>query len=297
MRLCPWCGLAALAAMICWGTWMAGQNRGGVPQGTVEHHADFPSKLVAPRHVDVWLPPGYAQDPGRRYPVLYMHDGQNLFDPKTAYAGVTWGIGETLARLIAARKVVPAIVVGIWNTPKRYEEYFPRKAADALAPADREKLDQKIHPRLADFYLQFIVTELKPFIDRTYRTRPDRKHTLIMGSSMGGLISLYALEEYPDVFGGAGCVSTHWPIVTDAGVDFLGRHLPDPKIHRIYFDFGTRTLDEAYEPFQQRMDSWMAHAGYRPGRNWLTRKFPGDEHSETSWRRRVDVPLEFLLQK
>ncbi len=211
MRLCPWCGLAALAAMICWGTWMAGQNRGGVPQGTVEHHADFPSKLVAPRHVDVWLPPGYAQDPGRRYPVLYMHDGQNLFDPKTAYAGVTWGIGETLARLIAARKVVPAIVVGIWNTPKRYEEYFPRKAADALAPADREKLDQ--------------------------------------------------------------------------------------KTHRIYFDFGTRTLDEAYEPFQQRMDSWMAHAGYRPGRNWLTRKFPGDEHSETSWRRRVDVPLEFLLQK
>jgi predicted alpha/beta superfamily hydrolase len=276
---------------------MAGQDREGAPQGTVERHADFPSKLVAPRHVDVWLPPGYAKDAGRRYPVLYMHDGQNLFDPKTAYGGVTWGIGETMARLIAARKVVPAIVVGIWNTAKRYEEYYPRKAADALAPADREKLDQKIHPLLADDYLSFIVTELKPFIDRTYRTRPDRKHTRIMGSSMGGLISLYALEEYPDVFGGAGCVSTHWPIVTDAGVDFLGRRLPDPKTHRIYFDFGTRTLDEGYEPFQQRMDAWMAHAGYQSGRNWLTRKFPGDEHSEKSWRQRVNVPLEFLLKK
>ncbi|HNG95242.1 MAG TPA: alpha/beta hydrolase-fold protein, partial [Acidobacteriota bacterium] len=95
----------------------------------VKKHAQFSSKLIDPRDVDVWLPPGYETDTHKRYPVLYMHDGQNIFDPKTSYGGVDWGVDETMDRLIREKKIRPAIVVGIWNSPKRYAEYMPQKAA------------------------------------------------------------------------------------------------------------------------------------------------------------------------
>ena len=119
--------------------------------------------------------------------------------------------------------------------------------------------------------------------------------TLVMGSSMGGLISLYAISEYPQVFGGAGCVSTHWPIGGYELVDEMAQILPDPATHRLYFDFGTETLDSTYEPFQHRMDDRLREAGYVEGVNWVTYKFEGAEHSERSWRERVHIPLEFLL--
>ena len=116
-----------------------------------------------------------------------------------------------------------------------------------------------------------------------------------MGSSMGGLISAYALTEYPQVFGRAACVSTHWPAGYGAAIDYFGKHLPDPATHRLYFDHGTATLDAAYAPYQQRMDQAMQQAGYRNGVNWVSREFPGADHSEKSWRKRVEVPLRFLL--
>jgi len=141
----------------------------------------------------------------------------------------------------------------------------------------------------------YIITELKPFIDATYPTLADRQNTFMMGSSMGGLISLFALIEYPAIFGGAGCLSTHWPAGEEALVDFLGSRLPPAGQHRLYFDFGTATLDAAYEPYQHRMDGWLQAAGYQQGRDWLTRKFEGAEHSERAWRARVDIPLQFLL--
>ncbi|WP_246327457.1 alpha/beta hydrolase [Candidatus Competibacter phosphatis] len=143
--------------------------------------------------------------------------------------------------------------------------------------------------------MQFLVEELKPFIDARYPTLSDSAHTLVMGSSMGGLISLYALIEYPDVFGGAGCLSTHWPIGEEVLVDALGTALPSAGRHRLYFDFGTETLDANYEPWQQRMDEWLRTASYREGRDWSTRKFEGAEHSERAWRERVPIPLAFLL--
>jgi len=117
----------------------------------------------------------------------------------------------------------------------------------------------------------------------------------VMGSSMGGLISLYAVSEYPHVFGGAGCVSTHWPAGGDLLVDAMASTLPPASTHKLYFDFGTETLDSEYEPFQQRMDSHLRQAGYVENKNWLTLKFDGAEHSEKSWRERVEIPLAFLL--
>jgi len=265
--------------------------------GQIERHPDFVSQYVQPRHVDVWLPPGYAQNLGRAYPVLYMHDGQNLFDPAYSYAGVDWGMDEAIASLDAQGEIRAPIVVGIWNSDKRWCEYLPQEPWAAMGG---EHMHDNLSGRcpsgmcVSDNYLRFLVEELKPLIDRTYRTLPDAGHTAVMGSSMGGLISLYALCCYPQVFSRAGCVSTHWPAGEDYLVDYFGAVLPKPGKHKLYFDFGDQTLDSLYEPYQLRMDSLLVKNGYELGRDCLVRKFPGADHSERAWRARVDLPLRFL---
>jgi len=259
-------------------------------------HPGFPSQLVAPRNVEVWLPPGYAANRAARYPVLYMHDGQNVFDPGTSFGGVDWGVDETMTRLIREGKVRPAIVVAIWNTAKRYQEYMPQKPlAGTTSHSTGFGSTIQNSEIISDNYLRFLVTELKPFIDRTYRTKTGRADTFTMGASMGGLIAAYAMTEYPEVFGGAGCVSTGWPVADGAVITYLGRHPPDPRTHRFYFDLGTATLDAMFPPFQARADSVMRAAGYTSARNYLSRTFQGAEHNERAWRERVEIPLKFLL--
>jgi pimeloyl-ACP methyl ester carboxylesterase len=247
--------------------------------------------------VDVWLPPGYEEGATRQYRVLYMHDGQNCFVPEDSAFGVAWEAQNVLARLMATGDVEPAIIVGIWNIEaRRLIEYRPARPFLHLTEPARAKVTAGMGgwPE-SDAYLAFIVQELKPFIDGHYRTLPGRDHTAIMGSSMGGLISLYALCEYPDVFGAAGCVSTHWPAVEGVIVPYLRDRLPDPATHRLYFDFGTETIDALYPPIQRQVDDIMRAAGYAPGENWITRGFPGAKHFEADWRERVHVPLRFLL--
>ncbi len=265
--------------------------------GHINRHADFASRYVAPRHVDVWCPYGVAAPSATRYPVIYMHDGQNLFDPALSFIGVDWGMDEAMTRLIRDTGHPGAIVVGIWNSPLRWREYMPHKPL--ATPSGRRLLPRFIEQAggepLSSEYLRFIVEELKPFIDQNYPTLPEPGHTLVMGSSMGGLISLYALIEYPDVFGGAGCLSTHWPIGDEFMVTFLGKSLPMAGQHRLYFDHGTETLDHDYEPYQRLMDNFVRASGYEAGRDWLTRKFGGAEHSERAWRARISIPLAFLF--
>jgi predicted alpha/beta superfamily hydrolase len=262
----------------------------------LERYADFPSRFVLPRHVDVWLPAGYAAAPERRYPVVYMHDGQNLCDPEEANFGVAWAADRALARLAAAGEAPPAILVGLWSTPRRYPEYRPARPFDVLSAAARDRLLAPMgDDLLSDAYLRFIVEEVKPWVDAGYRTQPGRAATSIMGSSMGGLISLYALCEYPGVFGGAGCVSSHWPAVEGVILPYLRDRLPDPATHRLYFDYGTHTLDALYAPGQAAVDAIMRERGYTEGVNWLTRRFPGAAHFEKDWAERVAVPLRFLL--
>jgi len=250
--------------------------------------------------VDVWLPPSYfeAEAKSRRYPVLYVHDGQNVFDPASSFIGVDWAIDETMTQLIAEKKVPEAIVVAVWNTPKRLSEYMPQKAIERTTEAELDNMFKPVRQKpLGDAYLKYLVTELKPAIDARYRTLSDRAHTSIMGSSMGGLISLYAICEYPDVFGGAACLSTAWTVAGGVTARDIEKALPDPKSHRIYFDFGTETTDGKYEPLQQQVDAQMKAAGYVEGTNWVTKSFPGEPHSERAWRKRVDIPLQFLLQQ
>lgn len=259
-------------------------------------HPDFASQFVAPRNVEVWLPPGYATHPAERYPVLYMHDGQNVFDPSTSFGGVDWAADETMTRLIRERKVRPAIVVAIWNTAKRYQEYMPARPLSGTTHSNGFGTTVQNSEIISDAYLKFLVTELKPFIDRTYRTRPGRADTFTMGASMGGLISAYAMTEYPQVFGGAACLSTGWPVADGAVIEYLRGHAPDPATHKFYFDLGTATLDAMFPPWQARADTVLRKAGYVDGRNYLSRTFPGAEHNERAWRDRLEIPLRFLLR-
>jgi len=259
-------------------------------------HTQFHSQLVPPRHVDIWLPPGYDDDPARRYPVLYMHDGQNCFDAADAAFGVAWEAQRALERLIAAGQARPAMIVAVWNTVDRYREYRPAAPFHYLSePARRQVLAGLGGAPVSDAYLTFLVAELKPFIDATYRTRPTREDTFIMGSSMGGLISLYALCEFPDTYGGAACLSTHWPAVEGVITPYLRERLPDPSGHCLYFDRGTDALDALYAPLQARIDPLVAAAGYERGGNWASLVFHGAGHFESDWQQRVHVPLRFLL--
>ncbi len=267
--------------------------------GATESWQRVPSRDIAARDVDVWLPPGYGNDPDKRYPVLYMHDGQNLFDPALSYTGVDWDIDGAMTRLIEAGEIREAIVVGVWNSPLRFAEYMPK------APVRTEMVGSGIDGRpigrtediRSNDYLRFLVEELKPFMDAQYRTLPGREDTSIMGSSMGGLISLYAAAQYPEVFGGVGAVSTHWPACDGCVIDWLGAHLPDPRTHRLYFDHGTATLDAKYPPYQAKMDAVLREGGYIQEKNWITRRFEGAEHNEAAWRARVEIPLRFLLAR
>ena len=189
------------------------------------------------------------------------------------------------------------VVVGVSiNGDMRWREYMPQKAYEAAGFERRRGavLERAGGEPISDAYLRFLVQEVKPFVDANYPTLPDQRDTFVMGSSMGGLISLYAISQYPDVFYGAGCVSIHWSAGRDELVDEMAKMLPDPKSHKLYFDYGTVGLDAGYEPFQLRMDRHLRKAGYDE-QNSITRKFEGADHNEAAWHARVEIPLEFLL--
>lgn len=278
--------------------------------GRVERLADAPSKYVPARDVDVWLPPGYPAY--GRYAVLYMQDGQMLFDGSITWNHQEWRADEVAAALMAVGAVQPFIIVGIHNGgARRHDEYFPQKPFESLPAAERRRIlamrrppDQPLFAEgvVSDAYLKFVVEELKPAIDARYAVYTDAAHTAVMGSSMGGLISLYAISEYPQVFGAAACLSTHWPgtfeaehnPVPDAFFAYLRQHLPDPATHRLYFDHGTATLDAMYPALQAKADALVRARGYTAA-NWSTRRFEGAEHTEAAWSARLDQPLRFLF--
>ncbi len=274
--------------------------------GSIIHIDSFPSNIVSPRGVDIWLPSDY--DSSKNYAVIYMHDSQMLFDSTKTWNNKEWQVDETLTRLSKEEKIRDVIIVGIENNgSRRAGEYFP-EAVMAEIPLDIQShllSDFLAGETLADEYLMFLVHELKPYIDKAYATKSDQANTFIMGSSMGGLISLYAICEYPKIFGGAGCLSTHWPVIVPQENEnfdvanifrqYLDYNLPDPGDHKIYFDHGTATLDSLYKPYQELIDSMMVKHHYISGKSWMTKEFTGDEHSEIAWSRRLHIPLEFLL--
>ncbi|WP_240485083.1 alpha/beta hydrolase [Aestuariibacter salexigens] len=282
-----------------------------VDVGRVERISSLESKHVPMRDVDVWLPEGYPAK-GTRYNVLYMHDGQMLFDASTTWNKQSWQVANTAQRLQDEDKTPPFIVVGVHNGgANRHSEYFPQKPFECLSKDkqnDYLKLQRSPGQPLftqtpySDNYLRYLVEELKPFIDKLYATNPDVDSTFIAGSSMGGLISWYALVEYPDVFGGAAAISTHWPGIFDIQgnplpeifKDYLTAHLPQGGNHKLYFDYGDATLDALYPPLQQSVDDALRKLA-SPDIEWQTHYFKSAAHKEEDWAARLHVPLVFLL--
>ncbi len=289
-----------------------------VTQGELITLESFPSKFINKRTIRIWLPDNYRalQAAGVRFDVIYMQDGQMLFDELSTWNNQEWGVDETAHQLMKESQTAPFIVVGIDNGGHhlRHAEYFPQAPFEQLSTENRQRVYQAKRDEhnpffqakiQSDHYLQFLVDELKPYIDREYATQPTLEHTFIMGSSMGALISIYALTKYPDVFGGAACLSTHWPgvhtmsnnPVPQAFIDYFAQHLPQAGRHKIYFDHGTEGVDALYSPTQKAIDKIMQNKGYKIGHNWHSSVFAKADHSEKDWRARLPIPLRFLLNR
>lgn len=294
---------AAVAVWLMTSTAMA-QPVPEVTVGRIERLPALVSRHVDPRPVDVWLPADHT--PARRYHVLYVHDGQVLFDAARSWNQQAWNLHLAVDRLVRAGRLPDTIIVGVWNTgPLRHSEYYPDKFLSWVAEPLRSQFITRAlsgKPR-ADAYLRYLVDELKPAIDARYATVPGPEGTVIMGSSMGGLISLYALCEYPQVFGAAAALSTHWvgsfeanAALPLAAFNYLRDHLPDPATHRLYMDRGTAELDALYGPAQTFVDQLVRDRGYGPPR-FDSRVFEGAGHNETAWAARVDIPLLHVLAR
>jgi enterochelin esterase-like enzyme len=284
-----------------------------VPQvtyGNIERIENFKTDLVEPRNIVIWLPENY--DTKKQYAVVYMHDGQMLFDSTRTWNKTAWDADETFGNLLQSRKIKDCIIVGICNVPeRRFADYFPQNIIEDIPEPTRTKILQKqINGKpSANNYLKFVVTELKPYIDKNYATKTEAEHTFMMGSSMGGLISLYALCEYPNIFGGVACLSIHSPLASfdliddntdkDVGVkfrDYLDKNLPKANTKKIYFDYGNLTGDSFYKPYQKKIDDMMIKKGYNSS-FWQTLYFEGESHTEISWAKRLATPVLFLLKQ
>lgn len=273
-----------------------------VTYGTIERVSLFSTELDRGMVVDVWLPDGYGSQTDRKYPVIYMHDGQNLFDAGTTWNHQSWEMDSVIGGLVTAQAVTPPIIVGIHSRPEsRKGDLMPQKV---LRDLSKECIDTLLNgvPCRGDAYASFLVHTLKPYIDSRYRTLRDVLSTTVMGSSMGGLMSIYAFCEYPEIFGNAVCMSTHWVgnpklahIFAPAMQSYLGQNLPDSRVHKIYLDHGTETLDSYYGPWEEEMIRTLNRHGYASRDNLKTHIAPGDAHEERAWASRVHLPLIFVL--
>ena len=269
--------------------------RGSGVQGRLVYWTDVRSAFLGPtRHVEIWLPPGYDSAASTRYPVLYMSDGQNLFDPRIANTGVDWGVDEAVVRLVARGVTPPIIVVGVWSTSARGPEYSPWHGASS--------------------YAHFLIEELMPRANAGFRTLTGPENTAVMGSSMGGLLSFYLVTRHPNVFGACGCVSTHFPLseaavaqvfpglVTTSTPDStpyiirdIGAGLRAPRGTRYWFDYGGLGPDSAYGPTHEAARAWLLRQGLVEGRDFMVRRYADATHNEASWRARLDDSLTFLF--
>jgi predicted alpha/beta superfamily hydrolase len=253
--------------------WSMSQNKvtHGQITGKVDYYKAMKGEGILPRDVVVWTPPGYESDTTRRYPVIYMHDGQNVFDPATASFGYDWEADEHADSLIRSGVIEPVIIVGMYCTSNRTPEYSYGKEAKA--------------------YMNFIINVVKPMIDADYRTKPDRMNTAVAGSSMGGLISLVILWSYPEVFSKAGCFSPAFKIGSLDYADVV-KDLNAPKQDcLIYVDNGGVGLDAQLQPGIDDMLKVLQKKGFTMGENLFWVKDEKADHNERAWASRISNPL------
>jgi len=264
----------------------------------LETHRDLNVPGLNRRRVDVWLPEAYHAHANRSFPVLYMQDGQTVFDHWSAENG-GWEIQKAISRLAEEEKISPPIVVAISSTLNRASDYLPTKPLSygGVSEQDEKPNSGKVTAKkqVSDLYLAWMVQTLKPAIDQRYRTLTDAQNTALMGSSLGAILSLYALCEYPETFGKVACLSTHWTAIGAGMLAYLDECLPQPGHHKLYFDHGSEGLDRDYEVWQAQVDTLLRQKGYREGKDFASWNFEGDDHTTTAWRNRVHIPLTFLF--
>ncbi|KWV90539.1 alpha/beta hydrolase [Erythrobacter sp. YT30] len=289
-----------------------------VSSGEIVWWPDFaPAEAVGVDNIWIWLPPSYASQPGKRFPVLYMHDAENLFDRRLSNFDKEWGMDEAITRMAARGDLREWILVGLSSPENRYQTLFPQKLFGLLPESYQQGVTgiemggiEAGFPLRGDEYAKVVAVDLKAKIDSEFRTLTTPEDTAVMGSSMGGLISLYIIAEYPDVFGQAAGVSTHLPLTGPEGGDpderatqvseafrqYFSESEINPARNRIYVDHGTGTLDAFYPPYFKQFDGMMAELGWQlPA--YESRVFFGAEHEENAWAQRVDIPLSFLDAK
>ncbi len=283
----------------------ASLDEANLSSGKLVRLDSFPSKYINSRPVDVWLPDNYSEE--KKYAVLYMHDGQMLFDANTTWNKQEWKVDEWASQLMSEGKTKDFIVVAIHNISEiRWQDLFPQKAFEYIDKTFKDSLyditgkaNFKLH---GDNYLKFLVEEIKPLIDQQFSVHTDKANTFVMGSSMGGLMSMYAISEYPDIFGGAGCLSTHWvgarPMddnpYPEAIFKYMTASFPKAGSHKVYFDYGNKTLDQYYPQYAPLVDEILKDNGYTKDDS-MNKFFEDTDHSENSWNQRLNEPLEFLL--
>jgi predicted alpha/beta superfamily hydrolase len=252
---------------------------------SIHYHHQFESRFVPlTRTVSVWLPPGYDLEPRRRFPVLYMHDGQNLFDPETAFAGNPWWADEVAERVVRQGRAEPAIIVGVANTSDRLREYGPRRC-------DRDRTVD-----LSRDYGRFLVEEVKPFVDLCYRTLPGPEHTGVAGSSMGGLISLHLCKWFPGVFGRCAALSPSVWWDDEYFIQTLDVWQHWTKTCRVWLDMGTRegASDAGMAAALGRTRRLATHLDHA-GADFRYEEVEGGAHNEAAWGLRFDRVLAFLF--
>lgn len=244
--------------------------------GKVDYYRGIKGEgLNYPKDVIVWLPPSYSENKTKRYPVLYMHDGQNVFDPSTSFNGTEWRMDEIADSLIKAGKIEEIIIVALSNSQDRTPEY-----------SDTE---------LGKAYLKLVTDKIKPIIDKTYRTKPGPENTAVMGSSMGGLISFLFVWWRPDVFGMAGCLSSAFLIDNYKIVKEVDTFEGSKKPIRVYMDDGTEGLETQLRPGYDQMLNLLKTKGYQDSTEVIGFIDDGAEHTERAWSKRVWRPLEFMF--
>ena len=264
------------------------ESRSHTRTGNFQFLRNFPARSLSnQRNIIIYLPPSYTKETARRYPVLYMHDGNNVFDSQTAFMGVEWEVDEASETLIRHGAIEESIIVGVYNTAHRMDEYTPIRSGKYGGGSGRQ-------------YLEFLIKELMPVINQRFRTLKGAQHTGIMGSSLGGLISLYAGFAYPDAFSMVGSLSPSlwW------GDHYMEREfIPAQKHHKgmkIWMDMGTREgmnskgFSIALED-TRRMNRLLQKLGYSQGEDLYYFEHQGAGHDEASWARRIHLPLLYFL--